>query len=69
MWCETNLDNPEPKGSWSVNGMNPYNTNDYMLEIPGEWAEQFGGELLLATGRYRDGGWSGFGPSLFAIAP
>ena len=69
MWCETNLGNPEPKGSWSVNGINPYNTNDYMFEVPGEWAEQFADGLLLEMGRYRDDGWSRFGPSLFAIAP
>ena len=25
--------------------------------------------MLLATGRYRDGGWSGQGPALFAIGP
>ena len=69
MWCETDLGNPGSSGAWSVRGMNPYNTNDYMFEIPHEWAKNYTDGLLLATGRYRDGGWSGLGPALFAIAP
>jgi len=43
-----------------------YSTNDYMFSIPSKWAEENGFDL--ATGRYRDGGWSGMGPALFAIS-
>jgi hypothetical protein len=69
MWCETNLSDPKPQGAWKIEGLNPYNGNDYLFEIPAEWAQHYTPNLLLATGRYRDGGWSGFGPTLAAIGP
>ena len=43
-----------------------YSTNDYLFAVPKNWQASFGGRNLL-TGRFRDGGWSGMGPSLFAI--
>jgi len=69
MWCEKDLSHPNPQGEWSVKGLNPYNSNDYLFEIPQEWSDQYTPGLRLATGRYRDGGWSGFGPTLAAIGP
>lgn len=44
-----------------------YATNDYMFAIPKDYIAHFGGNDLL-TGRFRDGGWSGMGPSLFAVS-
>ena len=44
-----------------------YSTNDYMFSIPKGYVDSFGGNDLL-TGRFRDGGWSGMGPSLFAVS-
>ncbi len=69
MWCEQELGSPNPQGAWFVAGTNPYNANDYLFAIPEDWAERFTQGLLLATGRYRDGGWSGFGPTLAAVSP
>ena len=69
MWCEKDLQNPDPQGEWTVEGLNPYNSNDYLFEIPQEWSELYTPGMRLATGRYRDGGWSGFGPTLAAIGP
>ncbi len=69
MWCELDLQNPNPQGEWFVNGLNPYNSNDYLFKIPVQWANQYTPGLRLATGRFRDGGWSGFGPTLAAIGP
>lgn len=69
MWCEKDLNNPQTKGAWVVEGLNPYNSSDYLFEIPQEWAQQYTPGLRLATGRYRDGGWSGFGPTLAVIGP
>ena len=66
-WCDLNLTNT--KGAWWVDGENIYSVNDYMFDIPTNWATTYAGGRLLATGRYRDGGWSGQGPSLYAIAP
>ncbi|MEX1376878.1 MAG: hypothetical protein AB1Z23_05290 [Eubacteriales bacterium] len=44
-----------------------YATNDYMFAIPDEYTAHLGGNDLL-TGRFRDGGWSGMGPSLLALS-
>ncbi len=69
-WCELTLSNPQIKRSWYLAcNHNEYNTNDYLFEIPGTWAGSNTPGKLLATGRYRDGGWSGQGPAIFAIGP
>ena len=67
MWCEGNLIGS--RGAWYVGNYSPYSVNDYMLDIPKGWAERYVGGKRLATGRFRDGGWGGQGPSLFAIGP
>ena len=72
-WGELNLANFQRQGDWHLAGLPIYNqnmsTNDYMSDIPAAWATAHTQGRLLATGRYRDGGWGGEGPSLFAIAP
>ncbi len=72
-WCELNLSDPKIKRGWYLKAHPVYiqnmSTNDYMFDIPKAWADEYVQEMYLATGRYRDGGWSGQGPSLFAIAP
>jgi hypothetical protein len=70
MWCDLDLTNHQ--GAWWVAASNEatlYSTNDYLFEIPENFATTYLGGRRLATGRYRDGGWGGFGPNLFAIAP
>ena len=67
MWCNPDFTGAE--GAWWVADYSLYSVNDYLFEIPQEWADQYTGGRSLATGRYRDGGWSGMGPSLYAIAP
>jgi phage gp46-like protein len=67
MWCEPDLTGAQ--GAWRVDAESPYAVNDYMFEIPLAWAATNTPGKLLATGRFRDGGWSGQGPSLFAIGP
>jgi len=72
-WCELNLSNPDTKQGWYLAGHSMHirnmSTNDYMFEIPGNWANTYVSGRRLATGRFRDGGWSGMGPVIFAIAP
>jgi hypothetical protein len=67
MWCNPDLTGPA--GAWRVGGASIYAVNDYMFEIPSAWATANLPGVRLATGRFRDGGWSGQGPSLHAIAP
>ena len=57
------------QGSWFINPDTPYSVNGYIFEIPIAWADSHVGGRMLATGRFRDGGWSGMGPALFAYRP
>lgn len=74
-WCEVDLSHPDTKGAWWVgrrqeneNGF-IYRVNDYLFSIPENWANIYTEGRSLATGRFRDGGWGGLGPNLFAIGP
>jgi len=69
MWCETDLSDPRPAGPWSVGGLEDYLTCDYLFTVDPAWAAANTPGKLLATGRFRDGGQAGMGPSIFAIAP
>lgn len=68
-WIDPNLSAPNPQGSWYIADYSPYSVNDYIFAIPREWAMSNAGGRLLATGRFKDGGWSGQGPALFAYRP
>jgi hypothetical protein len=68
-WFDPDLAAPDLQGIWFIGDQSLYSVNGYMFEIPAAWAEDHTGGMMLATGRYRDGGWSGMGPSLFAYAP
>jgi hypothetical protein len=65
-WFNPTLDNPQFHGIWYIGDQDPYSVNGYMFEIPAAWADAYTGGRPLATGRYRDGGMGGMGPSLFA---
>jgi len=70
LWVGTDLSGQQ--GSWRVLNdltVTLYSVNDYMFEIPETWASANVSNRRLATGRFRDGGWGGQGPNLFAIAP
>jgi hypothetical protein len=56
------------EGAYIFGNYTNYITNDYLLEIPPEWADALGG-YPLASGRAREGLWSGRGPALFAYKP
>lgn len=68
-WCDLNLANPNTQGAWWVGEESLYSVNGYLFQIDPAWANAYLGGAQLATGRYRDGGWSGKGPTLFALAP
>ncbi len=68
-WCNPDLANPQTAGGWYVGDYRIYSVNDYLFEIPASWAQAYTPGKRLATGRFRDGGWSGQGPSLFTIGP
>lgn len=68
-WFNPDLSKPEIQGPWYIGNQSLYSVNDYLFEIPLDWAEKYVGGRPLATGRFRDGGWSGMGPSLFAYCP
>ena len=64
----TDLSRPQAEGLWRFGEYSPYVTNDYLFAIPEPWASALGG-YPLATGRAREGPWSGAGPALFAFRP
>ena len=68
-WIDPNLSAPDPQGTWYIGNQSLYSANGYMFEIPASWADTNTAGRYLATGRYRDGGWSGQGPALFAYTP
>jgi len=68
-WSELDLSNPQAAGPWHLSNFNEYTTNDYMFDIPENWAAENTPGLRLATGRFRDGLWSGRGPALYAYGP
>jgi len=68
-WCELDLSDPQTQGAWWIENESLYSVNAYLFAIPQVWAGTNVGGMMLATGRFRDGGWSGMGPSLFACGP
>jgi hypothetical protein len=68
-WAGLDLSHPEAAGAWVFDGYTNYVTNDYLFEIPSEWADAIAPGPLLASGRAREGLWSGRGPGLFAYSP
>ncbi len=68
-WFSPSLAAPEFTGTWFIGQQSDYSVNGYLFEIPKTWADKHVGGRVLATGRFRDGGWSGMGPALIAYRP
>ncbi|PKO22052.1 MAG: hypothetical protein CVU38_11325 [Chloroflexi bacterium HGW-Chloroflexi-1] len=68
-WFNADLPNPNFQGPWFIAGQSWYSVNDYMFEIPADWADAHVGGRYVATGRFKDGGWSGMGPVVIAYRP
>jgi len=69
MWCELDLAHAGPCGPWTFGHYSNYTTCNYLFEIPVSWSESVLPGYRLATGRFRDGLWSGRGPALYAYRP
>ena len=67
--CNLDLSNPQTAGPWYFGDFSNYVTNDYMFELPADWAARTTPGARLVCGRFRDGGWGGHGPTLFAFDP
>ncbi|MBL7006535.1 MAG: hypothetical protein ISR78_05610 [Spirochaetia bacterium] len=68
-WFSPTLDDPQGQGSWYIDSYSHYSINNYLFAIPDGWADEYTDGRMMATGRFRDGGWSGMGPSLYAYKP
>ncbi len=68
-WFSPDLSDPDFHGEWFIGDRSFYSVNDYMLDIPAAWADAYAQGRYVGTGRFRDGGWSGMGPGLFAYLP
>lgn len=69
IWFDPGLSAPNIQGPWSIGEQSLYAVNGYMFEIPADWAEAHTSGRPIATGRFRDGGWPGMGPAVFAYRP
>jgi len=69
IWFDPDLSAPNDQGPWYIGEQSLYAVNGYMFEIPADWADAYTGGRPIATGRFRDGGWPGMGPALFAYRP
>ena len=69
MWCELDLSSPQTAGGWYFGDVTNYVTNDYLFDIPQNWVDNNIPGQHLASGRFRDGGWGGQGPALYAYGP
>ncbi len=68
-WFSTDLAKPNSQGEWYLGSQDFNSVNGYLFSIPAAWADAYTQGRYLATGRFRDGGWGGMGPSLFAYTP
>ncbi len=68
-WFNPDLSSPNLQGAWFIGNQDLYSVNGYMFEIPTEWAASHTEGKMLATGRMRDGGQGGMGPTIFAYKP
>jgi hypothetical protein len=68
-WVSADLENPNLQGVWFIGNQSLYSTTGYLFTIPRAWAAAHAGGRMLATGRMRDGGQGGMGPTLFAYRP
>ena len=68
-WFNPTLDSPNLQGVWFIGYQDLYSTTGYMFDIPTSWADAHAESRYLATGRMRDGGQGGMGPTLFAYRP
>ncbi len=68
-WSELDISAPQTQGIWFLGDFANYVMGDYLFEIPQVWAEANLPGYRLATGRFRDGTWSGLGPAILAYAP
>ena len=68
-WFEPDLSAPDLQGTWFIGDQSFYSVAGYMFGIPATWADEHADGRYVATGSFRDGGWSGMGPALFAYRP
>ncbi|HNT75366.1 MAG TPA: hypothetical protein PKH77_10140 [Anaerolineae bacterium] len=68
-WFAPDLAQADFQGVWFIGNQDFNSVNGYLFEIPAAWADAHVQGRVLAAGRYRDGGWSGMGPALFAYRP
>jgi hypothetical protein len=68
-WFSPTLTSPGFQGEWWLADTSLYSVNGYLFTIPSDWASLYTDGMQLAAGRFRDGGWSGMGPALYAYRP
>jgi hypothetical protein len=68
-YSSLDLSNPQTVGPLKLENNSNYTSNDYLFKIPEAWSAAHTPGKTLATGRFREGVWSGLGPALYAADP
>jgi hypothetical protein len=68
-WFSPDLSHPDMTGFWFIDDRDLYSLTGYLFEIPADWADTYTNGRVIATGRMRDGGMGGMGPTLIAYTP
>lgn len=68
-WCEVDLSDPRPQGTWRLDDFPAAATSRYLFDIPTEWADRYTPGLYLAAGRFRVVNGGSWGPALYAFGP
>lgn len=69
LWFSPDLSAPQVQGPWFIGDQPHDRVNGYLFALPEAWSEAYTGGRRLASGRFKDGGWGGMGPALFAYQP
>lgn len=68
-WVPLDLSDEQIFGPFRIDDFQNYATNDYLFDIPSDWAHRYVQGRQMGTGRFREGGQGGRGPQLIAYNP
>lgn len=68
-FCGLDLSDPQSAGPFYFGMVNNYTSCDYLFTLPNDWAKRHTHGQNLASGRFREGQWSGLGPALYSFSP
>jgi hypothetical protein len=68
-WSNLDLSDPQTAGLWLFDSYTNYVVGDILFAVPDDWAQSNVSGQRMASSRFREGVWGGFGPTLFTYDP